>query len=350
MSGEESWRSCYRHKNRVAIRDCACCGRPICRECESESGDNLLCLPCKQELKVIEEEKTPEEPGELELRKGSDRARLDLSDITVFEDGTIINPKPEPLAEVLPLEEEPEEEPAGSGAEIPAEDENKKVEEEDRFAEALESGAVEEDVRVETQSGAASAGPVETAVVDSTERRAVKDRFPRLGIPKRRRLKEEGFVPGGPGKQLLYALPYALLTAGALTGVWLLVAVLAKNWSQASVFSTGIAVPWVLYKCTTMKKHYGRPVWNEPPPAVMMSVISGAIILVCIPFMEYSAFRIISKDNAFLPWSDFMVRYFKPIDWVLIVGAVLLAFLIPFVSGKGRDVRKPEFKKNQRED
>lgn len=346
---EAGWRGCYRHPNRVAIRDCACCGRPICRDCENESGDNLLCLPCKQELKAIEEEKPAEQPGDLELRKGGERARLDLSDVTVFDDGRVIHP--EPAGGAPPPAEEPEEEEGPEAEEQgPAEEEPEKIEEKAPIAEATGAGVAGGEIWEETKSWDVSNRPGDGAETAPVRRRAGAKRPPRPKKPKKPKRPEKEFVPGGPGKQLLYALPYAVLTAGVLTGIWLLVATLSRNWSQASAFSAGVAVPWVLYKSTMIKKHKGIRVWNEPPPAIAMSVVSGVILSAFIPLMEYCAFRIIGRGSDLLPWSDFMVRYFRPVDWFLLISGVVLAFLIPFVTGRGGAVRRPEFKKRKDED
>lgn len=350
LPGEEKgWRGCYRHKNRVAIRDCACCGRPICKECESESGDNLLCLPCKQDLKTLEEEKNIEQHVELELRKGRERAKLDLGEVTVFEDGTVVNPEPEPPTEARLPAEEPEEEKCEAGPEYPPEEEYEEVEEKVRAAEVVfNSGVAGQEVRGEPKPRTGTKKPVPAAEATAIPRRTARRRLSRPGRIRKHGRREKEFKPGGRVKQLLYAMPFALITAGSLSGIWLLVAALSKNWNQASVFTIGIAVPWVFYKSTIIRKHLGERVWSEPPPAIMISGVSGAIVLACIPLVEYFAFRILGGGGTVLPWGDFVVRFFKPIDWVFIIGAVLLAFLIPFVSGMGGAVRKPELKEGSR--
>ncbi|MBN1288344.1 MAG: hypothetical protein JXA49_01740, partial [Actinobacteria bacterium] len=313
---ESGFRNCYRHPRRVAIRDCACCGRPICRECEEESKDDLLCLPCKQELKSLEEEHK-EPVVEEGYRIGHDRARLNLGDMTVFDDGTVVVPPsvaPEKGSEDAEAHQAEEEGFPAEGV-----DETEVVGE--RAVEvappegAAEAGAGggEENVGPDTPAG------VESGALDYEEPwlRLRKPVEVPGGDAERAGAEEVEIEPGGPVRQLLIALSYSLLAAGALTGLWLIIAFISRQWSQASVFSMGIVVPWVLYKGSLVKKRFGRRVWREPPPAMMMSITSAGIMAVIVPFMEYFAFKIISSSEALLPFSDFMQRYFKPTGWML---------------------------------
>ncbi|MBN2168279.1 MAG: hypothetical protein JW738_03465 [Actinobacteria bacterium] len=346
---KSGFRGCYRHPERVAIRDCACCGRPICKGCVEESKDDLLCLPCKQELESLEEEQ--KEPViEEGYRVGQDRAKLDLSDMTVFDDGTVIAPpETSPRKETADME--------GSSAEKNGDD--VAGEKEDRE----EQGAVS-DTGVLVDAGQKEGSAVEPAGEDleddtsslaETEVPEYEEPWLRLKEPisfpaggtAKTVVEEIDIEPGGPGRQILSAVPYVLLAAGTLTCIWLIIALVSKQWSQASVFTMGIVVPWVLYKGSLVKKRFGKRVWNEPPPALMMSVTSIGIMAVVVPLMEYFAFMIVSSGEALLPFSDFMQRYFKPTGWMLVVLGIMLAVLIPFLVGKGSPVSRSTFQRNK---
>lgn len=333
MPEEKSgFRSCYRHPKRIAIRDCACCGRPICRECEKESGDELLCLPCKEELKSIEEEevKEAEEPkAEIEYRIGQDRSKLDLGEMTVFDDGTVITPEPEELERDEEGKEavEPAVERIGPG--------EAEVEEEETDRLPVDEGVEE---AVSAKSGFEASGYDEPRL---------KLKKPLDQPEKKKKAPKKEFKPGGPVRQLFSALPYALLTAGALGGLWMIFTLVTNEWSQASVFTIGIAVPWVLYKGSLVKKRFGKRVWNEPPPAWMLSVTSTCIVAASIPVMEYFAFKIIGSRETVLPFSDFMQRYFSAVGWILIVGGIALAIILPFYIGRGGDVTRDVFQRKK---
>jgi hypothetical protein len=62
--------------------------------------------------------------------------------------------------------------------------------------------------------------------------------------------------------------------------------------------------------------------------------------------MEWFAFKLIYGTNpAALPFSDFMERYFKGLDWALVAFGLALAFLIPFMLKSGEAWGKPAGRK-----
>ena len=244
------------------------CERPICRECEEESGDRLLCAPCKQALSPVEDERvqTPSEPPE------SRSALFMPGEVTVFDDGTVVSPEP---------------------------------------------GAV--------------------ATTDVPPGPAALPNFPEEEKPSMAPLDRTG-----PLSQIFYALPYGLGAGVLVAGVWLLIALFSKQWTQVSIFSLGLVVPWALFNSTTRKKRRGRRVWMEPPPVWMVSAVSFAIVAVLTLLLELLAYKVVYGSNpARLPFSDFVRRYMKSADWFLVACGLALALLVPFILKIGAGWSKP---------
>jgi hypothetical protein len=146
---------------------------------------------------------------------------------------------------------------------------------------------------------------------------------------------------------VFYATRYAVVVATLVAAAWMLVALFSKKWTQVSVFTLGIAVPWALFNATTRKREMGRRVWTEPPPAIMISVVSLAVAAAYTVAMEFLArWIILGKDSAF---SDFSQLYLKRTDWLVLACALAVAFLAPFLLKVGAEWSKPSSRRRGRE-
>jgi hypothetical protein len=310
------WRACYRHPKKPAIKDCAACGRPICRQCEAESSDPLLCPPCKEKQSTAAEPDTPEtgEPGISPGTVAREDERLLATEVSVLDDGQVI----------IPGIATPEE------TTVPAEGLS--------------------DPHRETVAGAGSGGgeeppfeprrvPGAPAATDSTPRGPSGEEAHAL-LPRSEPASAAGWLTEGATGQLLAGLPYAIAAALAVIAAWLFLAFVGGGWTQLSVLTIGTVVPWAYYKATTLRKRNGRRVWNKPPRAIWISISSTVLVLLVIPATELIAYKIIYRVNPGLPFSDFMGKYLKSFDWLLVSGGVALAFLVPLLLERGENLRQ----------
>jgi hypothetical protein len=279
------FRKCYRHPAKVAIRDCRVCGRPICKEDEAESGEPDLCLVCKQDILLHGEQRLES------ARKPERQTPIVVGEVTVLDDGTVVKPEQPPLAA---LEAEVEVPPLAMPEIPPGEPPPLAV-------------------------------PKEEAAVP----REVEEPVPAFGSK----------AKTGPWNQTLYASRYGLAIAALTAGAWMIIVLLSKQWTQVSVFTLGIAVPWAIFNATTRKKYVGIRVWTEPPPTIFMSLASFSITVVFSVLMEFLA-RLIIFGNQ-VPVSDFMQRYFKTTDWLVVACALAVSLLAPFLLKVGAEWSKP---------
>ncbi len=148
--------------------------------------------------------------------------------------------------------------------------------------------------------------------------------------------------------QMAYALPYGLGAAVLVACAWLLIALFSKQWSQVSIFSLGLVVPWALFNSTTRKKRMGRRVWTEPPPVSMVSALSFTIVAVFTPLLELLAYKVVYGSNPTrLPFSDFVQRYMKGADWFMVACGLTLALLVPFILKIGAEWSKPSLRRKR---
>lgn len=281
----KGFRECYRHPGRPAIRDCLGCGRPICRECERESGDPLLCLPCKEPSK-------PDAPAGAE-EISAPQPFLPVGEVTVRGNGSVdgisVTPAPGP--------------PPGA----PSETES---------AETADTGGGRATADVPPVPPGIVPRPP-TATIDSLQLEKEPE-------------EEEGGTPRQALRQVLYALPLAVAACIFAFGFWLLFAYFRHRWTQVSVFTAGMLVPLVLYKSTTIKTKLGRKVWKKPPPPLYLSITSTAILLVFTPVFEVISFYVTYRLELNPTFSNFSAQYLRPLDWVLIVCGLGLSFVFPF--------------------
>lgn len=365
------FRGCYIHQSRPAIRDCINCERPICSLCEEESGDPLLCAPCKEELDRLETGVAVpfgrEDLGKTAARK----APVDVSEVTVLADGEVIEPErhePPAAPSTRPEPEKPPERPArptpvsgGRPPSGPARKVKKPLPPELRTIRkpsptpvsthgerpsAPDRGERAPGGEAPPSAPAGSDGEEKTGPVKRKPTRAERPpREKRAERPPRVKEPRPGRKPryyDGPVMQVLSGLPVALGAAVAVSALWLLFAFLARQWSQVAVFTLGIAVPWSYYKGTTLRKKAGLPIWTEPAPPLRVAFPSLVIVAAVTVPLQLLAFKVIYGSNrARLPFGDFMDRFFTGFDWLLLAFGLVLAFVVPFLLTAGGSLARP---------
>lgn len=360
------FRECYRHPSRVAIRDCRICGRPICKEDGAESGEPDLCLMCKQDILLHGEERVER------TRKPERQTPFAVGEVTVFDDGTVAGPdKPQEGARqgdgvaeepavpaqqpgehlpVMPLVVAPVEAPHAPAREVeapplvvpPAEVE----------APPLVVPEVKAEVPPPEPPGAVphvvAEPPPETLplVVPAAEVEAPPE--PLEDVESSREVEPAPVrapsAKTGHWSQVLFAARYGVGIAALVTGAWMIIAFFSKQWTQVSVFTLAIAVPWALFNGTTRKKHMGVRVWTEPPPTILLSLASLLITVTFAALMEFMARLIVLGNSS--PLSEFMHGYFKMTDWMVVGCALAVSFLAPFLLKVGADWSKPSVRRS----
>jgi hypothetical protein len=257
-----------------------------------------------------------QKPG---LQPAARQTPIEVGEVTVLDDGTVVQPEAPPT-----LIYEPEGE-AGEPVVPPL-----ALDGQDAYS-LYEAKPDAEATAVDTSSAEAEvpAGKTTSEVEPGTSKaeKSVIGRGPRTGV----------------WSQMLYALRYAVGAGVLVTAAWLLIALGAKQWTQVSVFILGIAVPWALFNATTRKKYLGMRVWRETPPVIFMSTASFVVVMAFTFVMEFLA-RLMIFGTKF-PMSDFAQRYFKTTDWILIVCGLMLSALTPFVLKFGAALSIPSLRR-----
>ena len=318
---QKSWRACYRHPKKPAIRDCADCGKPICVDCTRESGDPALCPSCKEATAPAE--KTPEAPV-IELPR-VERSPLTVSEVTIHDDGYV-------------------EAPAGGKVEAP----------EDDTITTPPTIAGEEVSTPDTKSKEPVRKPIIKRPIlkeAGPSARAPVKRVSAKPVQKERRVKREAArKKPGPStlaklspviKQLKAALPYGFIAGIGVMGFWLIIARIWHGWNQAAVFTMGIAVPWALTRGSTVKKKAGRKVWKGPPHPAWIGLSSAGVMLLLAPLMEFLAYEVLVQAHALDPGSKFVSLYFDTTGIFLIACGFVLAFGVSYVLRIGEGWRTP---------
>ncbi len=312
------FKPCYRHPRRPAIRSCISCNRPICMECGKESGNVQLCPSCATSIKQPAESMPEEKP--IETPAAPDRETpAALGEVTVFEDGTVDAPE--------------------------TDDEPEPTKRSDSRAPGSARVDGEPLPQPETPFATNAAPPVSTAVAQATEK---------PGLAKSSRLRNLGgnitdklSVDWSPRIETVLkigrALPRTIIAAVLVTGIWLLLAFWFRgHWSQVSILTLGIVVPWVLYNELTRKKRRKRVTWLEPPPTYLISLTSLAVVILFGVILEMSAFLIASEGT--VSFSVFTRAYFwKPLDLIMLILALPCAAGIPFLMKAGASGKMQSF-------
>ena len=341
------FRGCYYHPRKPAIKECINCERPICKRCEEESGDPLLCKKCKEELEALERT-----PFDKMLRQGNvvsskRQAPSIVGEVTITADGKIEAPEPPAPAPAEPEEPEPEPDVEPERAATRVKRRIPRTPETGRPAArksapvplAAKPAAVPaEQLREEEEEEAPAEDVVE---VESYRERVARKRLERRARPPRDMT--------GPGYQMLHGLGYGVGVAIVVSALWLLFAFATKQWTQVSVLSLGLLVPWIIYKGTTTRNRRGVKVWSEPPAPMWISVPSLIIVAAVAPPLQLLAFKVIYGSNPhLLPFSDFMDRFFTNVNWFLAILGLLAAILVPFVLARGQHWRKPSLRRSRK--
>lgn len=313
--GDPGFKKCYRHPAKVAIRDCRICGRPICKEDEAESGEPDLCLVCKQDILLHGEQRLDG------ARIPQRQTPIVIGEVTVLDDGTVVKPEQPPLA--------------ASEAQVEA-----------------PPLAIQERPPEPPLTFSETEAEVPPLVVPEIPKEAPPLTLPEEKIATPHELEEPvgafvGKAKTGPWHQILYASWYGIAIAVLVTAAWMIVTLFSKQWTQVSVFTLGIAVPWAIFNATTRKKNMGIRVWTEPPPAILLSLVSFSITVVFAVLMEFLARQIIFGNK--FPVSDFMQRFFKTIDWLVLACALAVSLLAPFLLKVGAEWSKPSSRRSGKE-
>lgn len=346
----KSWRGCYRHPRKPAIRNCSCCGRPICKECGTESGDPTLCAPCKESLSPVKDKPAAGKRFEPLERPAADRdAKVIVTEMTVFDDGEVRPPEKHiPLKEkrIIPkVTEETREEPDRPPQKPPTVNRDS----EKHLKKATPVGSPEKSPPSKKRIPLPEAGPKDIGKGKAPR----KERLSAISARGRKSAKRLAGIAAKPFRfarrifttgtlgQLIAGLPYALFAGVVVFGIWLLLALASNQWSQFAVLACGMVVPWALFRGTTVRKHRGQRVWQEPPRPLSISIPSVIIVAGLTVPVEFLAYKIIYRTNPRLPFSDFMERYFQATGWLLLIMGLALAFIIPFLLSGSESWRKP---------
>jgi len=342
----KGWRECYRHPKKPAIRDCSCCGRPICKECESESGNPALCAPCKESLSPVEEKPVAGKRLELLDPIPERDAKVVVTELTILDGGKVRPPE-----EHVAWKEE--ESKPGAAAVIPGATEEPGKEPEP-LPQAPPAGNLESEKSLEEAATAEppkKAPPLKKkAPLPEAGMKAAGKAHRKEKAPRKKRLSTAAGKAGrftrrllatGTLGQLINGLPYALAAGVVVFGSWLLLALIGGQWSQFAVVTCGMVVPWTFFKGTTARKRGGVRVWPESPRPIWTSILSVIIVAGLTPPVLFLAYKILYRSNTRLPFSDFMERYFMTSSWILVIAGLALAFLIPFLLKAGENWRKP---------
>ena len=319
---QKSWRACYRHPKKPAIRDCADCGKPICGDCTRESGDPALCPSCREAAAPAE--KTPGAPV-IELPR-VERSPLTVSEVTIHDDGYVEAPAGGKV-------EAPEDDtittpPTIAGEELSIPD----VEPEKPARRPI----IKRPIPKEAGPGART--PVKRISAKPVQKERASEREVARKKPGPSTLAKLSPVI----KQLKAALPYGLMAGIGVLGFWLILALIRHSWTQAAVFTMGIAVPWALTRGSTVRKKAGRKVWKGPPHPAWIGLSSAGVMLLLVPLAEFLAYRIVARGTDLAnPGSEFMSLYFDSMGIFLIACGFILAFGVPYVLRIGEGWRAP---------
>lgn len=339
--GHVGFKACYRHPRRPAIKNCQYCGKPICRDCELESGDHRLCAPCKKKLIGS----TPREGGTPAPR--ADRETIDVGDLTVLDDGRVVGVKrPEPARA-----------PESAGSDLDAGGSALS-----KLQDAAGCTAAGEHSQAASAPASAPEGSLRPAPPMTGAKRLSKVQAggepESPGAPEptpagRPGERASDGIPGDepmPGsraglEQALRALPFALAVAAGLAGGWLLIGVLLEQWTQISVVTLGLAVPWVFYNMSTRARVGGKRTRVEAPVA-LVSIASFTIVALTAPLLEYLVYELGYAD--FMEFDLWVQTYFGTAGWALVTLGLGFALFSPVLLKLGGRWEVPKLRLGHR--
>lgn len=341
MVAEGKFIECHLHAGKVAVRDCRYCGKPICKECASESGDPSTCRPCRD---LREKEAKSEgtirvgaggkrrpstepagkdeegEPQSIGVREREPKP-FDIGEVTVLDDGHVVSPPgPRERAGTVEAEAEAMEGPPTMDVLAPSEEP----------AERTPSPGLEPE-------GPASEGPpVQAKRIPvekvASKREPVPERASATGSPDGPRAVT---TPSGRLRQFLESLAYGLLAGSGVYVFWILFAI-SRRWTQVSVVTAGLVIPWALLKGSTAGKKGGEKKWESPLPPALASIGSAILLLLLTLPAEYFALRLVFRGSDLKnPLAEFTKIYFNRTGIILVAVGFVLAVVTPFILASG---------------
>ena len=318
VEGSSGWKPCYLHSRRPALGECERCARPICSTCVAESGDRRFCPPCAKAMAGYGDGAAqPHSPPTTESRVQAPPDRFSVGEITVHPDGMVESPPGEPAAGSCPAASVHRH----GGVRVARRGRSRQGRRR-RSGKGFRPGPR---TRARESRDARRPGPAGDASGN--------------GRPVGRLSR---FAPSGRTlRQLSDAVPVAILAGAVTYALWLLLAFFARKWVQTSVLTAGIVVPWALFRGTTIKKSYGKPVYSRSPDAVYTAIASFLVMASLFLVAESLAFAVVYRGtNIADPLSRFLKANTDVLDIVQVVIGFALAFALPFWLKLGE--RRPE--------
>ncbi|MDD5747769.1 MAG: hypothetical protein PHP64_01745 [Actinomycetota bacterium] len=329
-----SYKSCYVHSSRPAMRNCAQCGKPICKECSSRLEDSFYCKACFAEIQKLTEKEEEARKEETLLIPPAPEPRLPVQDVTVHANG------------MVEIREEKRPEHPLASKEISVTDTSEKKENQEskgkesgeealpveiiREAEEFEA-AVEEAIKKEVKPEEKIASEKKERVSGRKTRSAKKKKDTSVeAIPEKKQKKAtiSKLIKSIANNQTFTASILGFMAGVVVFAFWLLFPLLDKRWSHVSIITAGIVIPWIIHSLSTKKDESGNKV--EKPSPIKCALISLPITAILSGFAEYIAFRIAIR-NTIYGWVDYKADFLKGPDWILIACGLLLSISVPFL-------------------
>jgi hypothetical protein len=261
----------------------------MCAECVRESGDENICVECQRTM--IGGAGVAAAPVPTSAVPGAPAA-LDFGEVTIHDDGTV------DLSE-------------NSGAQAraaPGAAQGKPAVRPTPQAEGIEPNAPAATTPTPVEKTGGGAGPP----IAETDTQAPP--------------------AGGTSGQLFNAVPYGVLAGVGVYAFWLLTALIRRQWVQTSVLTAGLAIPWALFRGSTVKKKYGRRVYDKAAPASWTALTAEVIMVVLFFCAEVGGYLIVYRgSNLANHFHDFVKAYTKPLDIVQIALGFAIALVLPYL-------------------
>lgn len=320
------FKACDAHPKIPASGDCKGCGKPICGLCRQKSGDPDLCPECK-----ITERLTGRVPDPSSANRAGRPAEAEVG-------GGMIGKEEAPSTT-----DRSGQHPAAYMETITSITQYGEKTAENRPVRGLEAGSSDKIYPGTDHPGKEDAGATTTAASASPETgqpdlhetsgapdKAVPSEMVKIPIPvhEQKYLRKKG-PKTGTRHQLLYCVPSGIAVGVVVVAFWILLAWMAGQWTQLSVITLGLIVPWAMVEWSTKKRHWGQRIWRKPPKAHYTAAFSLGTVAVLTVIMELLARQVIFGSRFSI--DDFMARYFSPGGWVVVALGLVLATATPFL-------------------